>query len=295
MYLVFCWQYGLYSAFMGGFIYCFFGTSKDITLGPTAIMSLLVAEFASERSPIHGDATYAILLTLISGLITLAMGLLNLGQFYTTIRSYVCLSMGAIYCMVVIAVVGFIVQFISYPVISGFTSAAAIVIAMSQVKVGLSINTIAFHLIEGTGVICITCTPIHVCPGSFTEKIFSSNLSTTQFGYHSYHDHICDLTISCSAELFMSRQLIIRCCRNGLVSLVSLEILYLNSSWHLRKFLRLSEFQLKLLTISYVSVIIWLTIITFGLSLLQSLGFLHGPHCHGNSHGYEKTQGICRP
>ncbi|EDO34158.1 predicted protein, partial [Nematostella vectensis] len=32
-------QYGLYSAFMGCFVYCVFGTSKDITLGPTAIMS----------------------------------------------------------------------------------------------------------------------------------------------------------------------------------------------------------------------------------------------------------------
>lgn len=76
---------------MGGFIYCFFGTSKDITLGPTAIMSLLVAEFASERSPIHDDATYAIILTLISGLITLAMGLLNLGQFDLNLHLLYCL------------------------------------------------------------------------------------------------------------------------------------------------------------------------------------------------------------
>ena len=35
-------QYGLYSSFMGVFIYCFMGTSKDVTLGPTAIMSLIV-------------------------------------------------------------------------------------------------------------------------------------------------------------------------------------------------------------------------------------------------------------
>lgn len=65
---------------MGGFIYCFLGTSKDVTLGPTAIMSLMVAEFASDKSPIHHDPTYAIILTLISGLITFAMGLLNLGR-----------------------------------------------------------------------------------------------------------------------------------------------------------------------------------------------------------------------
>ena len=35
-------QYGLYSSFMGVFIYCLMGTSKDVTLGPTAIMSLIV-------------------------------------------------------------------------------------------------------------------------------------------------------------------------------------------------------------------------------------------------------------
>lgn len=74
-------QYGLYSAFMGVFIYALLGTSKDITLGPTAIMSLLVAEFASDRSPVPDDPTYAIVLTLISGLMQLVMGLLNMGEY----------------------------------------------------------------------------------------------------------------------------------------------------------------------------------------------------------------------
>ena len=49
-------------------------------MGPTAIMSLLVAEFASERSPVKDDATYAIVLTLICGLAQLFMGLFNLGK-----------------------------------------------------------------------------------------------------------------------------------------------------------------------------------------------------------------------
>lgn len=67
---------------MGVFIYTFLGTSKDITLGPTAIMSLLVAEFGSEKAPknLHNDATYAIILTFITGLIQLVMGLLNMGK-----------------------------------------------------------------------------------------------------------------------------------------------------------------------------------------------------------------------
>ena len=63
---------------MGCFVYTVFGTAKDITIGPVAIMSLLVATFA--LSPIPGDATYAVLITFIGGFIQLAMGLLNIGR-----------------------------------------------------------------------------------------------------------------------------------------------------------------------------------------------------------------------
>ncbi|NXP05997.1 S2611 protein, partial [Thinocorus orbignyianus] len=94
-------QYGLYSSFMGCFIYCFLGTAKDVTLGPTAIMSLLVSSYAFH------EPVYAVLLTFLSGCIQLAMGLLHLG---------------------------FLLDFISCPVIKGFTSAASITITFSQVK-----------------------------------------------------------------------------------------------------------------------------------------------------------------
>lgn len=67
-------QYGLYSSFMGCFVYCFLGTAKDVTLGPTAIMSLLVSSYAFH------EPVYAILLTFLSGCIQLAMGLLHLGE-----------------------------------------------------------------------------------------------------------------------------------------------------------------------------------------------------------------------
>lgn len=68
-------QYGLYSAFMGGFVYCIFGTSKDITLGPTAIMSLLCSSY------IGGDPVFAVVLTLLCGVIQAGMALLRLGKF----------------------------------------------------------------------------------------------------------------------------------------------------------------------------------------------------------------------
>lgn len=94
-------QFGLYSAFMGGFIYMFLGTSKDVTLGPTAIMSLLCF------SVVGGEPHRAVLLSLMCGLIQATMGLLRLG---------------------------FLLDFISYPVIKGFTCAAAITIGFGQVK-----------------------------------------------------------------------------------------------------------------------------------------------------------------
>lgn len=67
-------QYGLYSAFMGGFIYTLLGTSKDITLGPTAIMSLLCFPV------VEGQPSRAVLLTLLTGIIQAAMALLRLGE-----------------------------------------------------------------------------------------------------------------------------------------------------------------------------------------------------------------------
>ncbi|XP_042658266.1 sodium-independent sulfate anion transporter isoform X2 [Tyto alba] len=94
-------QYGLYSSFMGCFVYCFLGTAKDVTLGPTAIMSLLVSSYAFH------EPVYAVLLAFLSGCIQLAMGLLHLG---------------------------FLLDFISCPVIKGFTSAASVTISFSQVK-----------------------------------------------------------------------------------------------------------------------------------------------------------------
>ncbi|XP_055947438.1 sodium-independent sulfate anion transporter-like isoform X1 [Argiope bruennichi] len=95
-------QYGLYTAFMGCFMYTIFGSCKDLTIGPTAIMSLMTAEHSAS-----GGVVYVILLTFLSGCIQLLMGVLNLG---------------------------FLVTFISSSVVSGFTSAAAITIATTQIS-----------------------------------------------------------------------------------------------------------------------------------------------------------------
>ena len=72
---------------MGCFVYMFLGTSKDVTLGPTAIMSLMVGTFAASSA--NGDVglacVTAILLTFVSGVVQLVMGLLNLGMSLVSI------------------------------------------------------------------------------------------------------------------------------------------------------------------------------------------------------------------
>ncbi|KAH8232197.1 hypothetical protein KR032_001742, partial [Drosophila birchii] len=93
--------YGLYSAFMGGFVYILLGTCKDITVGPTAIMALMV------RPYVNGNPAYAVLLCFLSGCIITIMGLLNLGV---------------------------LMRFISVPVTTGFTMAAALTIATGQIN-----------------------------------------------------------------------------------------------------------------------------------------------------------------
>jgi len=108
-------QFGLYSAFMGCFMYCIFGSVKDITIGPTAIMAIMTGDvFKEGEANIYG-AYYAVLLAFTSGIIILIFGLLQLG---------------------------FLIDFISMPVIAGFTSAAALTIASGQIKGLLGIYTL---------------------------------------------------------------------------------------------------------------------------------------------------------
>lgn len=94
-------QHGLYGSFLGCFVYIVLGGCRAVPCGPTAIASLLTWQVAG------GVLPKAVLLTLLAGLVSLAMGLLGLG---------------------------FLVDFVSGPVSSGFTSAVALLIATSQVK-----------------------------------------------------------------------------------------------------------------------------------------------------------------
>lgn len=107
-------QYGLYSAFMGGFAYCLLGSSKDLAVGPAAIMALMAGAFGRKNDP-----NFAITLSLFCGVVLLFMGVLSLG---------------------------FIVRLIPVPVVSGFMSAASIIIACEQLPnlLGLTVESDEF-------------------------------------------------------------------------------------------------------------------------------------------------------
>ena len=71
----FSFQYGLYSAFVGCFVYAVFGSCKDITIGPTALMSLM-----TYQQIINRNKDFAILLCFLSGCVQILMSILHLGE-----------------------------------------------------------------------------------------------------------------------------------------------------------------------------------------------------------------------
>jgi solute carrier family 26 (sodium-independent sulfate anion transporter), member 11 len=75
-------QFGLYSSFMGVLIYWFFATSKDITIGPVAVMSVLVGQItekAKESDPDVPSHVIASALAVIAGCIIISIGLVRMG------------------------------------------------------------------------------------------------------------------------------------------------------------------------------------------------------------------------
>ncbi|WP_136468815.1 SulP family inorganic anion transporter [Flagellimonas onchidii] len=107
--------YGLYAALVPQLVYAVTGTSRQLAVGPVAMDSLLVAAGigALQLSNIQDYIAAVLFLTLIIGGLQLILGFLRMGFF---------------------------VNFLSKPVISGFTSAAAILIGLGQLKHVLGIE-----------------------------------------------------------------------------------------------------------------------------------------------------------
>jgi len=101
--------FGLYCATIPLIIYAFLGSSPQLAVGPVALVSLLVASSIGLLAETTSESyiLYAVTLSLMVGIILFAMGVFRLG---------------------------FLVNFLSHPVIAGFISAAAIIIGVSQLK-----------------------------------------------------------------------------------------------------------------------------------------------------------------
>lgn len=110
-------QYGLYSAFIGGVVYALLGGCREVTIGPTALLALMTSRHTG-LGGVSGPHL-AILLCFISGIVELLMALLKLGA---------------------------LVDLISLPVTVGFTSATALIIGASQLKVSLLNDLLKFLL-----------------------------------------------------------------------------------------------------------------------------------------------------
>jgi SulP family sulfate permease len=126
-------QMGLYASILPLLAYAFFGSSMTLAVGPVAVASLMTASALSPLAAAGSD-TYialAVLLALMSGLILFIAGMLRLG---------------------------FLAYFLSHPVISGFISGSAILIAVGQLKYLLGVS------LPGGGIIATLTGLIHQIP-----------------------------------------------------------------------------------------------------------------------------------
>lgn len=102
-------QYGLYASFLPPLVASLFGSSPQLATGPVAVLSLMtlasISPYATIGSPEY--ISYAILLALLLGIFLFCMGIFKLGSF---------------------------ISLLSRPVIYGFTNAAALIIASTQLS-----------------------------------------------------------------------------------------------------------------------------------------------------------------
>ncbi|WP_020683049.1 SulP family inorganic anion transporter [Marinobacterium rhizophilum] len=106
---------GLYASILPLVAYAIFGTSSTLAVGPVAVVSLMTATAVGQVA-VQGSIGYlnaAVMLALMSGVMLLAMGVLRLG---------------------------FLANFLSHPVMTGFISASGLIIAISQLKHLLGID-----------------------------------------------------------------------------------------------------------------------------------------------------------
>ena len=98
-------QAGLYASILPPILYALLGTSRTLAVGPVSVAAIMVAQALSGLPPGAQYVTSALVLALLGAAVLLALGVLRLGV---------------------------LANFLSHPVLSGFTTAAAILIVLSQ-------------------------------------------------------------------------------------------------------------------------------------------------------------------
>uniref|UniRef100_A0A7S2QJF3 STAS domain-containing protein n=1 Tax=Zooxanthella nutricula TaxID=1333877 RepID=A0A7S2QJF3_9DINO len=137
--------YGMYSACVPTFIYAFFGQSRQLAVGPVAMVSLLVEAGLNGRlTEAECPASYD------TGILRQDVHQSDLCQEqYADLAIMCAVLVGVFQILARLLKLGFLVSFLGHPVTSGFTSAAAIIIGTSQVKniVGFKIERSEFFFI----------------------------------------------------------------------------------------------------------------------------------------------------
>ncbi len=114
--------YGLYAAFLPPLVASLFGSSRQLATGPVAVVSLMTSATLEPLATAGSESfiAYALLLALLVGLFQFALGALRLGV---------------------------VINFLSHPVVNGFTNAAALIIATSQLSkiVGVHVDKAPHH------------------------------------------------------------------------------------------------------------------------------------------------------
>ena len=114
--------YGLYASFLPPMVAALFGSSRQLATGPVAVVSLLTATTLEPLATAGSQQyiAYAVLLALLVGVFQFSLGVLKLGL---------------------------VVNFISHPVVNGFSNAAALIIATSQLPklFGIHIDKALHH------------------------------------------------------------------------------------------------------------------------------------------------------
>ena len=116
-------EVGLYASVAPLLLYAVFGTSRVLAVGPVAVVSLMTAAAIGHHAPAGTPEYWAVAITLafLSGLLLLSMGLLRLG---------------------------FLANFLSHPVISGFISASGILIAASQLRTLMGVSAEGHNFLD---------------------------------------------------------------------------------------------------------------------------------------------------